>query len=302
MKTHLDQWEALVALHDSGSISAAAEQLRKSQSAISYQLAQLQQLLGTEILEQSGRTTRLNATGRALLDSARRLLKNTRDAETLATQLQHEWEPELRVAVEMIFPETLLFDVLEDFASRQCGTRLQLLETVLSGAEEALLEGRVDIAITPIVPLGFVGDPILPMQFVAVASPDHPLVRAARELDLEDLVPHRQVVVRDSGTRRQRDAGWLDARERWTVSHIQTSIQAVRRGLGFAWLPRTHIAKDLEQRRLLPLPLRHGQTRNTWIQRVFARHAERGQAAQLLDQILRERCAAYGNRTSSPGQ
>ncbi|HBC18648.1 MAG TPA: LysR family transcriptional regulator, partial [Alcanivorax sp.] len=56
--------------------------------------------------------------------------------------------------------------------------------------------------------------------FVAVAAADHPL-NQADSLTHEDLRQHRQIVIRDSGSRRI-DSGWLGAEQRWTVSHPST--------------------------------------------------------------------------------
>ena len=61
-------------------------------------------------------------------------------------------------------------------------------------------------------------------------------------------------MVRDSGSRRL-DAGWLGADQRWTFSHMSTSIQAAVAGLGFAWYPEMKIATELQSGHLQPLPL-----------------------------------------------
>jgi DNA-binding transcriptional LysR family regulator len=57
------------------------------------------------------------------------------------------------------------------------------------------------------------------------------------------------------------DAGWLKAEERWTVSHLATSVDLAERGLGFAWLPRSRISQALTQGALVPLPLLNGGER-----------------------------------------
>src|SRR5690606_2278344 len=70
-----------------------------------------------------------------------------------------------------------------------------------------------------------------------------------------------QVVVRDSGQRQPRDAGWLGAEQRWTVGSLATSVAFVSSGLGFAWLPQHMIERELAEGILKPLPLIQGSIR-----------------------------------------
>jgi DNA-binding transcriptional LysR family regulator len=76
-----------------------------------------------------------------------------------------------------------------------------------------------------------------------------------RTLTLEDLKAYRQIVVRDSSAERKADVGWLGAEQRWTVSHVRTSLDIIAQGLGFAWLPIAIIKDELEDGTLVPLPL-----------------------------------------------
>ena len=62
-------------------------------------------------------------------------------------------------------------------------------------------------------------------------------------------------MVRDSSAERKADVGWLGAEQRWTVSHVRTSLDIIAQGLGFAWLPIAIIKDELEDGTLVPLPL-----------------------------------------------
>ena len=64
--------------------------------------------------------------------------------------------------------------------------------------------------------------------------------------------------MRDTGSRREQDVGWLGAEQRWTVSHATTRIAAIRRGLGFAWVPEAEIGDGLETGALKMLALDEG--------------------------------------------
>jgi DNA-binding transcriptional LysR family regulator len=207
--------------------------------------------------------------------------------EGAAGILASGWEPELRLAVEIIFPTWLLLQCFARFAEEQPHTRIELYETVLSGTEEALLQRKVDLAICSQVPPGFAGDSLMRVRFVAAAHPDHPLHRLGRQLTLQDLRKHRHLVIRDSGSQR-RSGSWVGAEQIWTVSQKATSIHAACMGLGFAWFPEDTIRNELESGLLKPLPLREGAERSGELYLVFADRDYAGPGALRLAQMIRE--------------
>ena len=260
-RTSLDQWHCFMAVVDEGSYARAAEALHKSQSAVTYAIQKLEEQLDVALFEIRGRKAELTEAGQILYRRGRALLDEAVRVETSAKAVSAGWEPQLRIVSDTLFPQSAMLDCLAVLAEECPETRLESIETVLSGAEEALLEQRCDIAITGIVPPGFLGDPLLRVRFLAVAHRDHPLHQMERELSYRDLRPHRQVVVRDSAVRRRRDSGWLDAAQRLTVSRMDMSLKAVCRGLGFAWLPEVVMQEQLASGELQILPLREGRER-----------------------------------------
>ena len=74
------------------------------------------------------------------------------------------WEPEVRLAAEIVFPTWLLLRCFAAFAEERPETRIQLFETVLGGTDEALLERRVDFAISTMVPPGFAGESLMRLR------------------------------------------------------------------------------------------------------------------------------------------
>ncbi len=303
-KTTLDQWRSLIAVVDEGGYAQAAEALHKSQSAVTYAIQKLEQQLGVALFEVRGRKAELTAAGHTLYRRARALLGDTEALEQTAGSLAAGWEAQLRLAVDVLFPTWLMLDCLAQFFEHCPHTRVELLESVLSGAEEALLEGRADIAITGRVPPGFLGEALMRVRFVAVAHPGHPLHQLGRELTPQDLRQHRQLVVRDSARRTERDSGWLEAAQRLTVSHATTSIAAICRGLGFAWLPVEKIRSELANGQLKALPLREGGERFAELYLVYADPDGAGPAARKLVELLREgvaqRCADCAETAANP--
>jgi DNA-binding transcriptional LysR family regulator len=260
-RTSLEQWHCFLAVVDEGSYARAAEAINKSQSAVTYAVQKLEEQLGLRVFQIVGRKAVLTEAGQILYRRGRALLDEALRLETSAQTLAAGAEPRLRIVSDVLFPRPVLLNCVGEVIKAFPDTRIECLEVVLSGGEEALLEGKADIVISGQVPPGFLGDALMRVRFVAVAQRDHPLHRLGRELDIRDLRPHRQVVVRDSGVRRQRDSGWLDAAQRLTVSRMEGSIQAVLEGMGFAWLPEVMIQRELKSGELKILPLTEGRER-----------------------------------------
>lgn len=286
-RTTAEQWALLAAVIDHGGFAQAADALHRSQSTISYALRRLQDQLGLPLLETRGRRTVLNTDGLLLLARARRIVADLVALEQLGASLDAGWEAELRLTIDASFPRARLLPVLEELHRRCAQTRLHLDQSVLSGAEEALLEGRADLAITPMVPPTMLGEWLLDVHFVAVAHRDHALHGLGRELTLDDLARHTQSVVRDSGTRNPRDAGWLGAPQRWTVSSPEASLASVEAGLTFAWIPEHLAAPGLESGRLKRLALAAGGVRSQPLHLVLAQPATAGPAARLAASLFR---------------
>ncbi|MDS4028546.1 MAG: LysR family transcriptional regulator [Candidatus Contendobacter sp.] len=293
-RTTLEQWQVLQAIVEQGGFAQAAAALHRSQSAISYAVARLREQLGVELLAPEGRRMVLTPVGEALLRDARPLLDAAFRLERRARALQQDWEPEVRLAVDGLCPTAPLLEALAAFAARCPATRLHLHEEVLSGAEEALIRGEVDLALVTRVPPGFLGDEVAEAEFVAVAAPDHPLHQRGPALTVADLEDCTQVVVRDSGLRQPRDEGWLGSARRWTVGSPDTAVALVGAGLAFGWLPRHRIENLLATGGLVPLSLACGARYRRTLYLVIADEAGAGPAARTLAAGLRESLGGGG--------
>jgi len=291
----LDQWRALVAVVDEGSYAAAAEAMHKSQSAVTYAVQQVEKLLGVKVFGLKGRKAVLTPEGRMLCSRARVLLDEASNLEQAAHRHSAGWEAEITIAVEIIFPTWLLLECLDRFGREAPHTRIEVIETVIGGAPEALLERRVDLALTPRVPPGFSGESLMRLAFVPAAHPNHPLFRLGRRLTLKDLRKHRNLIVRDTSMKRDKRGGFLEAEQRWTVGHMATSLQAARMGFGFAWYPEEKIREEIAAGELKVLPLADGGDAFAEIYLVLADPEGAGpgvrRLAEMLKQHVRRECA-----------
>lgn len=243
-KTTLEQWRILQAVVDFGGYAHAAEKLNKSQSSLNHAVAKLQSQLGVQLLEVKGRKAYLTEAGEVMLRRSRHLTQNVKELEALSHNILQHWEPEITLAVDHAFPKTLLYPALEQFLPECRGSRLKILDSVLTGTEEAVTQGWADLVISHMVPKGHLGEAIAEVRFIAVAHKDHPLAALPSPIDPTELSQHLQLVIKDTSQTPDEKRGWLRSEMRWTVSHFQAAIELLSRGMGFCWLPE-HLVADL---------------------------------------------------------
>lgn len=281
-RSTLEQWRMLDAVITHGGFAQAAQAIHKSQSSINHAVHKLEDQLGLPLLEVVGRKAQLTPAGALLLRRARQLLNEAGQLEDIASGLARGTEAEVRVAVDELYPAEALARALAAFSGDYPQTRVELHETVLSGGPEMLQAGRVELLVAAQVPPGFLGDALHTVTFLAVAHPDHPLHALGRPLQLSDLRQYRQVVVRDSALGQRVDSGWLGADQRWTVSHVATSVAMISQGMGFAWLPEGRISRPLAEGTLKVLPLESGGRRQATLYLTYADRDQAGPATRYL--------------------
>jgi DNA-binding transcriptional LysR family regulator len=255
-KTTIEQWRILQAVVDYGGYAHAAAILNKSQSSLNHAVSKLQDQLGVELLEVIGRKAQLTEAGEVMLRRARLLTQNIQELEELAKNINQSWEPEITLAVELAFPRNYLYPALVAFQQNSRGSRLKIVNTVLTGTEEAITEKWADLVISGTIPRGHLGEPLCQQYFYAVCHPGHELANLSPPIDPRELAQHLQLVIRDSGKQPIEKQGWLKSEQRWTVSDFNAAIDIMAQGIGFCWLPEYTIADALKQGKLVKLAIK----------------------------------------------
>jgi DNA-binding transcriptional LysR family regulator len=306
-KISLEQWATFKAVVDAGSFAMAAEQLNKSQSSISYMIARLNEQLPAPVLQVEGRKAVLTDIGKVLYRRATQLLLHAQETEDHTKLLAQGIETEVTLALDAVLNIDMIVPALDAVAAKYPSTRIRVLETSLSGTEEALLDKKADIVIGGKVPVGFSGTPVMQVKLIPVAHPDHPLFKRdvvnLRKSCEEagaitdplgepdgihdwELKSYRQVVLRDTGQKREQDAGWLGSEQRWTVSHFSSTVKILRTALAFAFLPENWVEEELRTGQLKKLPLALGAERVAQMYLMVASREAAGPATRLLAEEL----------------
>lgn len=259
MPISLEGLQALDAIDRRGSFAAAAEELHRVPSAVSYTVQRMEQLLGVELFDRRRQRARLTAAGQVVLEQGRAILAASDALTRTAREVHQGWEAELRIAVDSIFPLEPLYPLLEAFQRDSPHTRLTLREEVLGGTWESLAHGRSDLVIGATSRPGFSDvrtRPIGDVDWAFVCAPDHPLARAVGPVPPERIRPYRAVAVADTsrhGT--PLTAGLLEDQPTLTVPSMQAKIEAHEAGLGVGFLARHLAAGALRDDRLHEVPL-----------------------------------------------
>ncbi len=145
----LRQLEYFVAVAEAGTVTAAAERVHLSQSAMSTALADLERVLGVQLLvRHHARGVTLTASGDALLFSARELLRQADDLDASADALGHSLVGRLRLGCFAILAPYVLPALLAAVEEELPGLEVEPVEEPLDGIQTGLLEGRFELALT----------------------------------------------------------------------------------------------------------------------------------------------------------
>ncbi|MEM5507053.1 LysR family transcriptional regulator [Shewanella frigidimarina] len=285
-KSTLEQWRIVQAVVDFGGYAQAAEKLNKSQSSLNHAVAKLQHQLGINLLEVKGRKAYLTEQGEVLLRRSRHLTQSVEELEQLANNLGQGWEPNLTIAREIIYPMDTLVAALNEFLPLSRGTRVTIIDSVITGTHELVLNNEVDIAICATPPKGHIAEPLCESNFELVCHPDHPLAQLERIDDDKQLAQHLQIVIKDTGINAINDIGWLKAEQRWTVSNFHEAKSILARNIGFCWIPNFVVQQELQNKQLIRLHLRGGNNRKAILNLVVPNRDQQGPACKLLESLM----------------
>lgn len=275
---NLDALYVLDAIARRGSFAAAAEDLHRVPSSVTYAIQKLEESLGLTLFDRRGHRAHLTPAGEALLREGRDLLTMADGVARNVKRIATGWEAELRIAVGDLIPYAKVFELCEAFYQIAPDTRLRLTTEVLGGAWDALVSGRADLVIG--APGegppggGYALEPLGEVEFVFVVAPHHPLAEVSEPLKQDLIRRHRAVAAADTSRGLPpRTVGLLPGQSVLTVPDLHIKREAQKRGLGVGYLPRHLIARDIAAGDLLVKATEDGlSTRHTLYYAWRTRH------------------------------
>lgn len=299
MRLTLESLQVLDAIERKGSFAAAAEELFRVPSAMTYTVQKLEQDLGVLLFDRTGHRAKLTPAGEELLKEGRQLLRAASDLECRVKRVATGWETELNIAYDDILPFTRLVPIIADFYREASGTRLRVAVEVLGGCWDALVSARADLVIAAPgegpAGGGYTTRLLGYLEWAFAVAPDHPLAQVPEPLRQEDILGHRAVAAADSSRNLPpRTVGLLSGQDVITVPNMRAKLEAQEAGLGVGHLPlylaqasaaagRLVIKQTADTKPALPLSLawraeQPGKALKWFVKRLN----EPGVAAQIL--------------------
>lgn len=244
-----------------GSLTAAADVLCLTQSALSHSMRKLEQQLGTDIWLREGRSLRLTPAGQAVLALACRVLPQLEQAESQLAQMARGERGTLRVGMECHPCYQWLLKVVDPYLAAWPDVDVDVKQKFQFGGIGALFGYEIDVLVTPdpLFKPGLHFEPVFDYEQVLVVAGGHPLAGARhvlpRQLAQEVLFTYPVAPERlDIFTQFLAPAG-ITPRRHKTIETTDILLQTVASGRGVTALPRWLLKEMAPQLDLVPVRL-----------------------------------------------
>lgn len=287
----LEALHALDAIDRRGSYAAAAEELKKVPSALSYIIQKLEEQVGVTVFQRQGRRSVLTPAGKHLLKEGRHLLQALRHLEEQTRAIDSGWEPRIRIAFDSMFHAEKGFAIIEQFLRTYPTIEIDVREEVMNGGWEALINDDIDLLLGGAGPVpqhkGIHATVIAHFSRVFAVSPNHPITQLPQPVSVDALRTYRTVVVHDSA---KHSIAWtkgiISDSEHFYVPTVDYKIQAQLAGVGCGFLPRQRVQTYLDSGQLVEIDLKDLQPRDDLDTFMAWKIANKGQGLRALRELF----------------
>lgn len=240
---NLRDLQYLVALAETRHFGRAAERCHVSQPTLSAQLRKLEEFLGVTLIERRPRRVGLTPAGEAVVERARRMLRDAEDIRALARASQDPLGGQLKLGLIPTLGPYLLPRVAPRITRALPKLQLMLHEFQTAPLVERVVQGELDVAILalPADTRGLVTRSLFAEAFL-VAMPEHHRLTARKRVKIGDLAGEKLLLLEEGHCLRDQA---LEVCERagtgeqsFRATSLETLRQMVAAGLGITLLPR----------------------------------------------------------------
>lgn len=287
---------SFLAVADAEHFTRAADELHVSQPALSQQVRQLEEELGTPLFDRVGRRVRLTRAGETFRTHARRILAEVTEAHAALTELEGLARGVLTAGAVQTVNAYLIPPVVSRFRKSYPGIALKVEELAADEIERGVLEGRLDFGITfvPAREEGLASEALFEEELVLVTTPRHRLARR-RSVEMKALGGEPLVLLPQKFcTRRVIDVALQSARVQPRIAVEMNSIEGILRTVrtsGGATIVPEMAAAIPKNLGLRVIRLSHPTPRRT-VGIISASGAHRSAAAREFVTMTREVAAA----------
>ena len=287
------QLRTFVEVAHQGGFTQAAHLLHISQSAVSKQVAQLEQNLGTPLFDRLGSQVRLTAAGQVVLQRAEGMLRLHKELLSELDDLSQLTRGELRVGLPLLGSNALFASLFAEYRRRYPNIQVQLLEGGSMHIEQAVMSGELELggSLTPKNPL-FGYQPFCDEPLDALLPADHPLaqggsVRLEQLADTPFLLYQRSFMLNERLLQACQQLGFTP-KEGGRSGQSDFLVALVAAGQGVVLLPSV-VARELIRPGVVRLKLVAPDYLRWDIAFIWRDGAYLSRAAQAWLELLRER-------------
>jgi LysR family transcriptional regulator for metE and metH len=259
----------VVAVAEQGTLTAAAEQLHLTQSALSHQLKDIEERLKAALFLRRNRRMIPTPAGQQLLETGQSVLAELERTESAVRDLGRDKQGLLRVATECYTCYHWLPPVLQEFNARCPGVDVRIDPDATSRPLPVLLAGKLDLALmlSPVRDRRLAATPLFRDELVVVVQAQHrfasqPYVRPA-QLAAENMFTYSPREESYVFKRLLTPAGIMPRRVQ-QVKLTEAILELVRAGMGVSVLAKWAVQPYLDRRLVAGVRLTHGGFYRNW--------------------------------------
>lgn len=245
----LDQVRTFIAAAEEGSFSAAGRKLHRAQSVVSQTLLNLEAQLGVTLFDRSERYPKLTEAGAALLTEARGVADQMDGFKARARSMKEGMEPELSVAVDVMYPMDGLTRAAGYCREFFPNTPLRVYVEALGGVIRPVMDGVCRIGIVgslPVIPDELASEPLIDLPFVTVVAPSHPLAKPKGAISRKLIEKQIQLVLTDRTPLSEGRTFGVFSPLTWRLADLGAKHAFLSAGLGWGHMPLHMVKKDLD--------------------------------------------------------
>jgi DNA-binding transcriptional LysR family regulator len=276
-----------------GGFTQAARTLHVSQSAVSKQVAQLEQSLGVVLLDREASQIRPTAAGNVVLQRAEEMLLLRKGLLRELDDLSDLARGDLRLGLPMLGGETLFAELFAEYRRRYPNINIQLLEGGSLTIEQAIMSGELEVggSLTPDDPT-FAYQPFCDESLDVLLPSGHPLaengeIELAELADTPFLMYQRSFVLNNRLIQACQQVGFTP-KESGRSGQADFLAALVAAGQGVVLLPSV-VARGLVRPGIIRLRLKAPAELRWDIVFIWRQGAYLSKAAQAWLALLRER-------------
>lgn len=239
--------EVVDAVARNGSFSAAAQELHRVPSAVSYTVRQIEEWLAVPLFERRHRDVTLTPAGVWFLKEGRSVIKKMQITRQQCQQIANGWRGQLSIAVDNIVRPERARQLVLDFYRHFNDVELKISQEVFNGVWDALADERVEVAIgaTQAIPVGgrYAFRDMGMLSWRCVVASHHPLAQQTGALSDDMLREWPSLVLEDTSRSLPKRITWLlDNQRRVIVPDWPSAADCLGAGLCVGMVP-SHFAR-----------------------------------------------------------